>query len=78
MNSKWILFMEPSKEGFLRQRNKKDFKILFIYPNVMMGALLPINISILSACVKQAGFDADPASWRNHRVGAGPGQFGTG
>jgi anaerobic magnesium-protoporphyrin IX monomethyl ester cyclase len=50
--------MGSSKEGGTNQENKNNFKILFIYPNVMMGSLLPINISLLSACVRRAGFDA--------------------
>ncbi|KKL53185.1 hypothetical protein LCGC14_2277950, partial [marine sediment metagenome] len=37
----------------------KDFKVLFIYPNTMMATLLPINISILSACLKKNGFTVD-------------------
>jgi radical SAM superfamily enzyme YgiQ (UPF0313 family) len=34
----------------------KNFKVLFIYPNVMMENLIPPSISILSACLKKEGF----------------------
>jgi anaerobic magnesium-protoporphyrin IX monomethyl ester cyclase len=34
-----------------------DFRVLFIYPNTMMATLLPINISLLHACLRKAGFD---------------------
>ena len=37
----------------------KDFKVLFIYPNVMMANLLPINVSILSPCLKANGFQVE-------------------
>lgn len=33
----------------------KDFKVLFIYPNTMMATLLPLHVSILSACLKREG-----------------------
>ena len=38
---------------------KKDFKVLFIYPNTMMATLVPINISLLSTCLKTNGFQVD-------------------
>lgn len=34
----------------------KDFKVLFIYPNMMMATLVPINLSLLSSCLKSSGF----------------------
>ncbi|NYT05596.1 MAG: B12-binding domain-containing radical SAM protein [Methanomicrobiales archaeon] len=34
-----------------------DFRVLFIYPNTMMATLLPINISLLHACLRKAGFE---------------------
>lgn len=34
----------------------RDFKLLFIYPNTMMATLVPINLSLLSACLKEKGF----------------------
>ena len=37
--------------------NKKDFKILLVYPNVMLQNTIPINIALLSACLKEAGFN---------------------
>jgi len=40
-------------------KKSKDFKILFIYPNTMMATLLPLNISLLSACLKKAGFQVE-------------------
>ena len=39
---------------------KRDrFRVLFVYPNTMMSTLVPIHISVLSACLKEKGFDAD-------------------
>ena len=38
---------------------KKKFKALFIYPNTMMSTLVPIHISLLSACLKSKGFEVD-------------------
>ncbi len=35
----------------------RDIKVLFIYPNTMMATLIPMHVSILSACLKKAGFD---------------------
>lgn len=32
-----------------------SFKVLLIYPNTMMATLLPLNVSILSACLKRKG-----------------------
>src|SRR3989338_930914 len=37
----------------------KDFKVLFIYPNTEMATLVPINLSILAPCLKQAGFEVE-------------------
>ncbi len=37
----------------------KDFKVLFIYPNLMMSNLLPINVSILYPCLKANGFQVE-------------------
>ncbi|WP_342305948.1 radical SAM protein [Methanolobus sp. ZRKC5] len=37
--------------------NKDDFRILFVYPNVMLQNMMPINLSLLSACLKEAGFN---------------------
>ncbi|MFC1624220.1 cobalamin-dependent protein, partial [Candidatus Omnitrophota bacterium] len=34
----------------------KQFKVLFLYPNTMMSLLLPLHISIMSACLKKKGF----------------------
>jgi anaerobic magnesium-protoporphyrin IX monomethyl ester cyclase len=35
----------------------KNFKVLLVYANKMMENLIPINISVLSAVLKEAGFD---------------------
>lgn len=35
----------------------QDLKILFIYPNTEMATLVPLNLSLLSPCLKEAGFD---------------------
>lgn len=37
--------------------NKGEFRVLLVYPNLMFINLLPSNISILSACLKKAGFE---------------------
>lgn len=34
-----------------------DFKILFIYPNTEMATLVPLNISLLYPCLKEANID---------------------
>lgn len=34
------------------------FKVLLVYPNLQMVALLPSNIALLSACLKKAGIEA--------------------
>jgi len=38
---------------------KKDFRVLFIYPNTMMATLVPINISLLSSCLREKGIKVD-------------------
>lgn len=40
----------------MQKKTKKDFRILFVYPNTMMATLIPINISILNASLTEAGF----------------------
>ncbi len=35
----------------------KSFRVLLVYPNHMMVNLLPTNIGILTACLRQNGFD---------------------
>ena len=37
----------------------KDFKVLFIYPNTEMATLVPINLSLLTPCLKEAGFEVE-------------------
>ncbi|ETA67452.1 Fe-S oxidoreductase [Methanolobus tindarius DSM 2278] len=41
----------------MTEHNKDDFRILFVYPNVMLQNMMPINLSLLSACLKEAGFN---------------------
>src|SRR3990167_8601553 len=36
---------------------KSKIKVLFIYPNTMASTLVPINLSQLSACLKEEGFE---------------------
>lgn len=38
---------------------ERNFKVLFIYPNTQMATLVPINISLLSSCLKERGFSCD-------------------
>jgi len=42
-----------------RDESPKKFKVLLVYPNYSMVNLLPTNIGILTACLKQNGFDVD-------------------
>jgi radical SAM superfamily enzyme YgiQ (UPF0313 family) len=37
----------------------KDFRVLLVYPNLQMINLLPSNISLLSACLREKGFQVD-------------------
>jgi len=39
--------------------NKKKTKILLVYPNQMLQNLIPVNISLLSACLKKDGFNVE-------------------
>ncbi|MBI2041581.1 MAG: B12-binding domain-containing radical SAM protein [Candidatus Nealsonbacteria bacterium] len=34
-------------------------KILFIYPNIMLDSLVPVHLPLLSACLKEKGFEVD-------------------
>ncbi|MBM4134782.1 MAG: B12-binding domain-containing radical SAM protein [Nitrospira sp.] len=40
-----------------RDPSPKRFKVLLVYPNYSMVNLLPTNIGILTACLRQNGFD---------------------
>lgn len=40
-------------------RQPKDFRVLFLYPNIQMCALMPTGIALLSAMLKQEGFTVD-------------------
>ena len=46
----------------------QKFKVLLIYPNVMMSTLLPISIPILSACLKKEGFEVELFDTTNYRT----------
>ena len=35
----------------------KKFKVLLVYPNLMLVSLLPNNIALLAACLKKEGYD---------------------
>src|SRR5258706_11121450 len=37
----------------------KDLRVLLVYPNYMFVNLLPTNIGILTACLRQNGFNVD-------------------
>jgi radical SAM superfamily enzyme YgiQ (UPF0313 family) len=48
----------------VRNRNaennrKEEFKVLFVYPNTMMATLVPINVSLLTSCLRNKGFVVD-------------------
>jgi len=38
---------------------KDNFRVLLIYPNTMMATLIPMHVSILSACLKRAGVEVE-------------------
>ena len=42
-----------------KDNTPKDFKVLLVYPNYSMVNLLPTNIGILTACLRQNGFIVD-------------------
>jgi len=37
----------------------RNLKVLFLYPNTEMATLVPINLSLLAPCLKQAGFEVE-------------------
>lgn len=49
---------------------KKNFKILLVYANKMMENLVPINISVLSAVLKQKGFSVKLFDTTYYRIEA--------
>ena len=56
-------FFEVVKQHSLpplpRDPSPKAFRVLLVYPNYSMVNLLPTNIGILSACLRQNGFEVD-------------------
>jgi radical SAM superfamily enzyme YgiQ (UPF0313 family) len=40
-------------------RDPKDFRVLFLYPNIQMCALMPTGVALLSAVLKREGFTVD-------------------
>ncbi len=40
-------------------RKSSDFRVLFLYPNIQMCALMPTGVALLSAVLKQEGFTVD-------------------
>ena len=42
-----------------KQRKNKDFKILMLYPNLHMSALMPQSIGIFTALLRDRGFKLD-------------------
>ncbi len=42
-----------------KESSPKNFKVLLVYPNYSMVNLLPTNIGILTACLRQNGFTVD-------------------
>ncbi|MFH1846185.1 MAG: radical SAM protein [Candidatus Omnitrophota bacterium] len=43
----------------MSEKMNEKFKVMFIYPNIMMATLVPIHVSLLSACLKEKGFEVD-------------------
>lgn len=56
-------FFEPRKRQVTpplpKDPTPKNFKVLLVYPNYSMVNLLPTNIGILTACLRQNGFIVD-------------------
>ena len=40
-------------------RNPKDFRILMLYPNLHMSALMPQSIGIFTSLLKREGYELD-------------------
>ncbi len=40
-------------------RPPQEFRVLFLYPNIQMCALMPTGVALLSAVLKEAGFTVD-------------------
>jgi len=47
----------PTSEG--NGRSHADFRVLFLYPNIQMCALMPSGVALLSAMLKREGFTVD-------------------
>ena len=41
------------------QRKPQDFRILMLYPNVQMNSLMPQNIGVFTALLKNVGYKID-------------------
>ena len=56
-------FFKPLKQSVVpplpKDPTPKNFKVLLVYPNYSMVNLLPTNIGILTACLRQNGFMVD-------------------
>lgn len=56
-------YFQPLKEAIApplpKDPTPKNFKILLVYPNYSMVNLVPTNIGILTACLRQNGFIVD-------------------
>jgi anaerobic magnesium-protoporphyrin IX monomethyl ester cyclase len=50
---------KASMPPLAKDSNPKNFKILLVYPNYSMVNLLPTNIGVLTACLRQNGFTVD-------------------
>lgn len=53
--SKWVV---DQVIKFLKPIRAEKFKVLFIYPNTTMATLVPIHLSLLSAVLRENGFEA--------------------
>jgi len=52
--------LRPEEAGPLpADPTPKDFRVLLVYPNYMFVNLLPTNIGILTACLRQNGFQVE-------------------
>lgn len=49
----------PLEDKLPSDPTPKDFRVLLVYPNHMFVNMLPLNIGILTACLRQNGFNVE-------------------
>ena len=46
-------------ENIKKWKNNKDFRVLLVYPNIQMSALMPLSIGLFTALLKQEQYTVD-------------------